>query len=135
MKEEQIMLPLGYDRDDYLRKGTIWRIEIPSIEVSDFAMIILSLTNMRSSGSLGIVDVRTFVDCNTIRVIFEGVRKDIPYSYLSDLMRGAAGFRAPEIEHSILFDGPIEIVEIEAICFDETDIVDDDLNVFVKYKW
>lgn len=118
------------NKEEYLESGLEFRIEIPKIKIEQFAMIILTLTNMRSSGdsNYSVYDFRTFAGCNTISVAFKTDDKEHAEKVLSYVMES----NTLDLDYKIEFSNEIEIISIWLDVLDEEGIIQSPFDTYVK---
>lgn len=118
------------NKEEYLENGLEFRITIPKIKVEQFAMIILTLTNMRSSGdsNYSVYDFRTFAGSNTISVAFNTDDKEHAEKVLSYVMES----NTLDLDYKIEFSNEIEIVSIWIDVLEEEGIIQSPFDTYVK---
>lgn len=118
------------NKEEYLENGLEFRIEIPKIKVEQFAMIILTLTNMRSSGGspYNVHDFRTYAGSNTITVALKGEDKE----HAKEILKFVVESNTLDLEYTIHFDNEIEIVTIYLDALVEEKIIKSPFDTYVK---
>lgn len=118
------------NKEEYLENGLEFTITIPKIKVEQFAMIILTLTNMRSSGdsNYSVYDFRTFAGSNTISVAFKTDDKEHAEKVLSYVMES----NTLDLDYKIEFSNEIEIISIWLDVLDEEGIIQSPFDTYVK---
>lgn len=118
------------NKEEYLENGLEFRITIPKIKIEQFAMIILTLTNMRSSGdsNYSVYDFRTFAGTNIISVAFKTDDKEHAEKVLSYVMES----NTLDLDYEIQFSNEIEIVSIWLDVLEEEGIIKSPFDTYVK---
>lgn len=110
------------NKEEQVQLGNMFVVKIPKIDVKDFAMIILTLTNIKSSlKAKNILEISTVHNSNSIYVDFENDEKEEN----KDTIDYAIKLNTLDIPYEIDFIGNQDIVTILGEDLAEAGLIED----------
>lgn len=117
---------------EQVRKGNLFIIEIPKIKIEEFSMIILTLTNLKSSQKrLDILDISTAYNTNDIYVTF---CSDDEISN-KETLKYAVDINTMDLKYEIKIIGNTDVVTIYGEDLKNAGLIEDEFEFNLKVEF